>query len=65
VKLWIEQSHTTLPNTARGYATSIMMDLREAGFDIPLETKQGYTTQDVITEIVEAAMQSMIKPVLP
>jgi biotin operon repressor len=58
MKLWIEQPHATLPMTARAYATSIMEDLREAGFDIPLETKQGYTTQDVITAIVDAAMQA-------
>lgn len=60
-KLWIEHPGSSLPMTARAYATSIMGDLQKAGMDIRLETIQGYTTQDTVTAIVEAAMNKAVE----
>ena len=40
-----------LPWSARAYATEIMMQL-----NLPLTQPNGTTTQDVLTEIIEAAM---------
>lgn len=48
--------------TARGYATTIMTDLEKAGVSVPLTTKQGFTTQDAVTVIVEAAMATAAEP---
>lgn len=60
-KLWLEHPASQLPMTARAYATSIMGDLRKAGMDVPLQTIQGYTTQDTITVIVETAMAKAVE----
>jgi len=45
-----------LPMTARGWATEIMVELRNCGANIPLVTLDGYTVQDRLTAIVERAM---------
>jgi S-adenosylhomocysteine hydrolase len=60
-RLWLERPRSSLPMTARAYATMIMEDLRRAGMDIPLTTLQGYTTQDTVTAIVETAMQKAVE----
>ena len=55
-RLWIEHPRSSLPMTARAYATCIMVDLKRAGISVPLHTPQGYTTQDMITSIIKKAM---------
>lgn len=60
-RLWLERPRSSLPMTARAYATMIMEDMRRAGMEVPLATLQGYTTQDTITAIVETAMKKAVE----
>jgi hypothetical protein len=60
-KLWIEYPASSLPMTARAYATCIMNDLVKGGMEVPLHTLQGYSTQCAITEIVETAMAKAVE----
>lgn len=59
--LWIERPRSSLPMTARAYATMIMVDLRRAQVNVPLVTPQGYTMQDALTSIVETAMMKAVE----
>ncbi len=49
----------SLPMSARAYATEIMETLRRAGITVPLHTSTNHTVQDILTEIVERAMQQV------
>lgn len=50
----------SMPMSSRGWATEIMVALQQSGATVPLTTLDGFTMQDMLTDMVETIMDQTV-----